>query len=125
MIPAAIRFVKYSASEKSWLGRVFLARETELGWLLKTRLNNLMMNVRVSLLLFSPYCAFLLTTMLMVVVTKVVWNFTPDLVMLISFACFTKIIGKQLTVPIAFTALALFALVVRQFSLSPRLHRWN
>jgi ABC-type multidrug transport system permease subunit len=33
-------------------------------------------------------------------------------VMLISFACFTKIMGKELTVPVAFTSLALFALVV-------------
>lgn len=32
------------------------------------------------------------------------------LVSLISFFCFTKILGKELTVPIAFTSLALFAL---------------
>jgi len=82
----AIRFVKYSASEEQWLGKVFNARTAELAWLLKTRMNNLMINI--------------------------VWNFTPDLVMLISFACFTKIMGRELTVPTAFTSLALFALVV-------------
>lgn len=41
---------------------------------------------------------------------------TPDIVTLISFACFTKLAGKELTVPVAFTALALFALVVRLLS---------
>ncbi|GAA5873644.1 hypothetical protein JCM1840_002987 [Sporobolomyces johnsonii] len=81
----AIRFVKYSANEDAWLGKVNERRETELGWLLKTRLNNLNLNI--------------------------LWNFTPDLVMLISFACFTLILGEQLTVPVAFTSLALFALV--------------
>ncbi|GAA5956181.1 hypothetical protein JCM21900_006830 [Sporobolomyces salmonicolor] len=81
----AIRFVKYSANEDMWLGKVNERRETELGWLLKTRLNNLNLNI--------------------------LWNFTPDLVMLISFACFTLIRGQELTVPVAFTSLALFALV--------------
>ncbi|CEQ40039.1 SPOSA6832_01630 [Sporobolomyces salmonicolor] len=81
----AIRFVKYSANEDMWLDKVNERRETELGWLLKTRLNNLNLNI--------------------------LWNFTPDLVMLISFACFTLIRGQELTVPVAFTSLALFALV--------------
>lgn len=42
----SIRFVKYSASEPQWLERVFSARTVELGWLLKTRLNSLIINVR-------------------------------------------------------------------------------
>lgn len=42
---------------------------------------------------------------------QVVWNLTPDLILLIAFACFTKIRGEELTVPTAFTALALFALL--------------
>lgn len=41
----AIRFVKYSATEEQWLGRVFSARTVELGWLLRTRMNNLFINV--------------------------------------------------------------------------------
>lgn len=81
----AIRFVKTSALEPQWLGKVFDARSIELAWLLKTRINNLLINI--------------------------VWNFTPDVVLLISFACFTKIRGEELTVPVAFTALALFALL--------------
>ncbi|GAA5937761.1 uncharacterized protein JCM15063_002109 [Sporobolomyces koalae] len=89
----AIRFVKYSADERNWLRRVGDKRETELKWLLRTRLNSMFLNV--------------------------VWNFTPDLVMLISFACFTLILGKPLTVPIAFTSLALFALVRGPMSVLP------
>ncbi|GAA5902673.1 uncharacterized protein JCM6883_007204 [Sporobolomyces salmoneus] len=77
----AIRFVKYSADEQNWLRRVGEKRDTELKWLLKTRINNL--------------------------------------VMLISFACFTLILGKPLTVPIAFTSLALFALVRSPMSVLP------
>jgi len=50
----AIRFIKYSGDEESWLGRVFAARKTELDWLLKTRMNNLAINA--------------------------LWNFSPDLV---------------------------------------------
>lgn len=37
----AIRFVKYSADEQNWLRRVGEKRDTELKWLLKTRINNL------------------------------------------------------------------------------------
>jgi len=39
--------------------------------------------------------------------------------MLISFACFTLIVGKPLTVPIAFTSLALFALVRSPMAVLP------
>ncbi|GAA5957716.1 hypothetical protein JCM3765_003743 [Sporobolomyces pararoseus] len=77
----AIRFVKYSADERNWLRKVGEKREDELKWLLKTRINNL--------------------------------------VMLISFTCFTLIVGKSLTVPIAFTSLALFALVRSPMSVLP------
>lgn len=49
----SIRFVKYQGAEKSWLEKVHVARENELDWLLKTRLNNLFINI--------------------------IWNFTPDL----------------------------------------------
>ncbi|GAA5886210.1 hypothetical protein JCM16303_004461 [Sporobolomyces ruberrimus] len=87
----AIRFVKYSADEQNWLRRVGEKRDTELDWLLKTRINNLLINI--------------------------VWNFTP--VMLISFACFTLVLGKPLTVPIAFTSLALFALVRSPMAVLP------
>lgn len=100
----AIRFIKTSASERSWLGRVFGTREKELDALLRTRLNNLMINVRSQ---GSRALGDMLT-----VFSQVVWNLTPDIVTLISFACFTKLASKELTVPVAFTSLALFALVV-------------
>lgn len=41
----AIRFVKYSASEEQWLAKTFRARKEELDWLLKTRVNYLMISV--------------------------------------------------------------------------------
>lgn len=42
----AIRFVKISALEEKWLGRVYEARDNELSWLMKTRMNYLGINVR-------------------------------------------------------------------------------
>ncbi|KAK4053631.1 hypothetical protein OIO90_003870 [Microbotryomycetes sp. JL221] len=89
----AIRFVKYSASEEQWLERTFKARNEELGWLLKTRLNYLLINI--------------------------VWTFSPDAVCLIAFTFFTKVRGQQLDVATAFTALALFALVRAPMNLLP------
>ena len=71
----AIRFIKTSASERSWLGRVFGTREKELDALLRTRLNNLMINVRSQ---GSRALGDMLT-----VFSQVVWNLTPDIVTLI------------------------------------------
>ncbi|BGP48208.1 hypothetical protein JCM10450v2_004080 [Rhodotorula kratochvilovae] len=89
----AIRFIKYSADEENWLSRVFEARKTELDWLLKTRMNNLGINA--------------------------LWNFSPDLVMIVSIACFTLVAHQQLTVPVAFTALALFGMVRSPMTMLP------
>ncbi|GAA6008715.1 uncharacterized protein JCM10292_005037 [Rhodotorula paludigena] len=89
----AIRFIKYSADEDNWLQRVFAARKTELDWLLKTRMNNLLINA--------------------------LWNFTPDLVMIVSFACFTLAAHRQLTIPIAFTSLALFSMLRAPMTMLP------
>ncbi|GAA5840283.1 hypothetical protein JCM9279_002335 [Rhodotorula babjevae] len=89
----AIRFIKYSGDEESWLGRVFTARKIELDWLLKTRMNNLAINA--------------------------LWNFSPDLVMIVSIACFTLVAHQQLTVPVAFTALALFGMVRSPMTMLP------
>ncbi|GAA5897295.1 hypothetical protein JCM8208_003781 [Rhodotorula glutinis] len=89
----AIRFIKYSGDEESWLARVFAARKTELDWLLKTRMNNLAINA--------------------------LWNFSPDLVMIVSIACFTLVAHQQLTVPVAFTALALFGMVRSPMTMLP------
>ncbi|GAA5820282.1 hypothetical protein JCM11251_005555 [Rhodosporidiobolus azoricus] len=89
----AVRFIKYSAAEEDWLMRVDVARETELGQLLKTRMNNLGINA--------------------------LWNFSPDLVMLVTFACYTLAAHKSLTVPTAFTALALFNMVRAPLTMLP------
>ncbi|GAA5917290.1 hypothetical protein JCM6882_004151 [Rhodosporidiobolus microsporus] len=89
----AVRFIKYSAAEEQWLSKVFSARETELGHLLRTRMNNLGINA--------------------------LWNFSPDLVMLVTFTCYTLAAGKTLTVPTAFTALALFNMVRAPLTMLP------
>lgn len=80
----SVRFVKYSATENSWLERILQAREKELAWLLRIRYISMGM--------------------------QAVWNTTPDLITLVSFTCFTKAMGRELTVPIAFTSLSLFTL---------------
>ncbi|BGP16287.1 hypothetical protein JCM10213_008267 [Rhodosporidiobolus nylandii] len=81
----AVRFIKYSAAEGDWLKRANVARENELGWLLKTRMNNLLINA--------------------------LWNFSPDLVMLVAFACYTLVLRRDLDVPTAFASLAVFTMV--------------
>lgn len=50
---------------------------------------------------------------------NVIWTFTPDAVMLLSFALFTKVVGQELTVPTAFTSLALFALIRAPMNMLP------
>ncbi|GAA6013875.1 hypothetical protein JCM10207_008220 [Rhodosporidiobolus poonsookiae] len=89
----AVRFIKYSAAEDDWLAKVFDAREKELAQLRRTRMNNLGINA--------------------------LWNFSPDLVMLVSFGCYTLAARKELTVPTAFTALALFNAVRAPMTMLP------
>ncbi|GAA6034025.1 hypothetical protein JCM8097_000654 [Rhodosporidiobolus ruineniae] len=89
----AVRFVKYSAEEEEFIARVTDAREKELAQVLRTRMNGLYVNA--------------------------LWNISPDLVMLVSFGCFTILAHKQLTVPIAFTALALFNMVRAPMTMLP------
>ncbi|GAA5856811.1 hypothetical protein JCM8547_008855 [Rhodosporidiobolus lusitaniae] len=89
----AVRFIKSCATEEDWLARVFSARETELRHLLRTRMNNLMINA--------------------------LWNGAPDLVTVISFATYTLVQKKELTVSVAFTSLALFAMVRAPMTMLP------
>ncbi|BGP40114.1 hypothetical protein JCM10449v2_004072 [Rhodotorula kratochvilovae] len=52
------------------------------------------------------------------------WKFSPDLVMIVSIACFTLVAHQQLTVPDAFTALALFGMRLEQFYDNPEVDPW-
>ncbi|KAM0755443.1 P-loop containing nucleoside triphosphate hydrolase protein [Meredithblackwellia eburnea MCA 4105] len=76
------RTVKYFAWENIWLERVFKTRDIELGWVLRDRIASMGM--------------------------MLLWTLIPDAITLTAFFCFTKVAGQQLTIPIAFTSIALF-----------------
>jgi ABC-type multidrug transport system fused ATPase/permease subunit len=80
----ALKFVKFFAWEERWAKRVFDARKHELDWLIKSRLNNIML--------------------------QALWSTAPILVSVISFMTFV-VQGNKLTVGTAFTAIALFNMV--------------
>ncbi|KAJ7147063.1 hypothetical protein C8R43DRAFT_1011698 [Mycena crocata] len=80
----AIKFVKYFSWEEMWIGRAMEARDEEMAWRLRGRLNN--------------------------VLFQCVWSITPILLSIISFTTYVWL-GNKLTVAKAFTALALFALI--------------
>ncbi|KAJ7695669.1 hypothetical protein B0H17DRAFT_1158809 [Mycena rosella] len=80
----AIKFVKFFSWEEMWIGRAMEARNEEMAWRLKGRLNN--------------------------VLFQCVWTITPIMLSIISF--FTYVwLGNELTVAKAFTALALFSMI--------------
>ncbi|KAF8158956.1 multidrug resistance-associated ABC transporter [Mycena galopus ATCC 62051] len=88
----AIKFVKFFSWEEMWIGRAMAARNEEMAWRLKGRLNN--------------------------VLFQCVWSITPILLSIISF--FTYVwMGNQLTIAKAFTALTLFAMIRMPLNLAP------
>ncbi|KAF7321090.1 ABC bile acid [Mycena chlorophos] len=80
----AIKFIKFSAFEQRWMGKIFAARDVEMGWLILGRINGI---------------GFL-----------GLWNITPVLISVVSF-CTYVMLGNALTVSKAFTAIALFAMI--------------
>ncbi|KAF7307832.1 ABC bile acid [Mycena kentingensis (nom. inval.)] len=80
----AIKLVKLFAWEDRWIGKVFSAREVELGWLIKARIHGI---------------GFL-----------GLWVLTPILISAVSF-CTYVLLGNQLTIGKAFTAIALFGMI--------------
>ncbi|KAF7297333.1 ABC bile acid [Mycena indigotica] len=89
---SAIKFVKFFAWEKRWVDRVFAARNIELGWLVQARVNGI---------------GFL-----------GLWTLTPILVSVISFTTFV-LLGNELTVGKAFTAIALFGMIRQPLNIIP------
>ncbi|KAJ7505211.1 hypothetical protein B0H11DRAFT_1977471 [Mycena galericulata] len=88
----AIKFVKYFSWEELWIGRAMEARNEEMAWRLKGRLNN--------------------------VLFQCVWSITPIMLSIISF--FTYVwMGNTLTIAKAFTALALFAMIRIPLNIAP------
>ncbi len=77
--------LRYSASEPSWLGRVFGKREAELAAMLRTRLNG--------------------------TVLQALWSATPDFTMICALASASLIGKRQFDVSTLFTSVALFQLL--------------
>jgi len=88
----AIKFIKFFAWEGRWTERTMDAREKELTWMVKSRINSV---------LFSA-----------------IWTLAPILVSVVSFASYIWL-GNQLTVSVAFTAISLFAMVRAPLNVIP------
>ncbi|KAH7920819.1 P-loop containing nucleoside triphosphate hydrolase protein [Leucogyrophana mollusca] len=89
---SSVKFIKFFAWEDRWIKRAMDARGIEIDWLVKSRINSIM---------FSA-----------------LWTSAPILVSFISF--FTYVYqGKELTVAIAFTSIALFDMIRRPLNVIP------
>ncbi|KAJ7080949.1 multidrug resistance-associated ABC transporter [Mycena belliarum] len=88
----AVKFIKFFAWEERWIQRALDAREVEMKWMIKARLN--------SLLFF------------------LIWALAPILLATIAFLAFV-LQGGQLTVATAFTAIALFGMIRSPLNVIP------
>ena len=88
----AVKFIKFFAWEDRWIQRAMKSRKKELSWMVKSRIN-----------------AVLFTA---------IWTLAPILVSVVSFASYIWS-GNQLTVSVAFTAIALFAMVRAPLNVIP------
>ncbi|KAG9037596.1 hypothetical protein FRB95_004816 [Tulasnella sp. JGI-2019a] len=89
---AGIKFIKFFAWEGQWIKRVQDARAFELSWLIKERIN-------------SIFFMFL-------------WMLAPTGVAVVSFAAYVMT-GHELTIPVAFTAIALFNMLKMPLNVIP------
>ncbi|KAF8220884.1 multidrug resistance-associated ABC transporter [Tricholoma matsutake] len=88
----AVKFIKFFAWEERWIGRALDAREHEMKWMIKARVNSVMFYV--------------------------LWTCAPILVSIISFFAYVMQ-GKELTVSIAFTSIALFNMIRAPLNVIP------
>ncbi|KAI0070122.1 multidrug resistance-associated ABC transporter [Panus rudis PR-1116 ss-1] len=88
----AIKFIKFFAWEDRWVERALNAREVELKWLVKARMNHVFLSF--------------------------IWSLAPILVSIIAFFTFVMT-GHELTVGTAFTAIALFGMVRQPLNVLP------
>ncbi|CAA7263971.1 unnamed protein product [Cyclocybe aegerita] len=88
----AVKFIKFFAWEERWIGRALDAREAEMKWMVKARVNSVMFYL--------------------------LWTCAPILVSIISF--FTYVMrGNVLTISTAFTAIALFGMIRAPLNVIP------
>ncbi|KAJ4488293.1 ABC transporter type 1, transmembrane domain-containing protein [Lentinula aciculospora] len=88
----AIKFIKFFAWEYKWIDRAMDEREKEMTWMLKSRINSIMFYI--------------------------LWQSTPILVSIISFMTYV-LLGNELTVSVAFTAIALFGMIRTPLNVLP------
>ncbi|KAJ7459957.1 hypothetical protein FB451DRAFT_1272196 [Mycena latifolia] len=88
----AIKLVKFFSWEEMWIGRAMEARDEEMAWRRKGRINNWLF-----------HC---------------VWSITPIMLSIISFTTYVGL-GNKLTIGKAFTALALFSLIRTPLNAAP------
>ena len=89
----SIRHIKISASEPAWLSRILVAREAELGALLRSRRNE--------------------------TAVKVLAAAVPDLTLLVGLGSVALLSGRQLDVPTLFTSVVLFQMLQRPVAVLP------
>ncbi|KAG8843875.1 hypothetical protein FRB96_003699 [Tulasnella sp. 330] len=89
---AGIKFIKFFAWESQWIERVEAARAYELSWLIKERINSLFFSL--------------------------LWMLAPTGVAVVSFAMYVMT-GHELTIPTAFTAIALFNMLKMPLNVIP------
>ncbi|KAH0826125.1 hypothetical protein J3R83DRAFT_5915 [Lanmaoa asiatica] len=88
----AVKFIKFFAWEERWIDRTMDARGVEMKWMVKARLNSVMFTA--------------------------LWNSAPIFVSLISFFVYVYQ-GNQLTIPVAFTSIALFNMIRQPLNIIP------
>ncbi|KAJ7789591.1 ABC transporter type 1, transmembrane domain-containing protein [Mycena olivaceomarginata] len=88
----SVKFIKFFAWEERWIKRALDAREVEMKWMIKSRLNSLM---------------FFL-----------IWALAPILLSTISFLTYV-ILGNQLAIGTAFTSIALFGMIRSPLNVIP------
>ncbi|KAF8205407.1 multidrug resistance-associated ABC transporter [Mycena galopus ATCC 62051] len=89
---SSVKFIKFFAWEQRWIDRALKARGEELQWMIKGRING--------------------------VGFYFLWVMAPILISVISFLTFV-LLGNQLTVGTAFTALALFGMIRQPLNILP------
>ncbi|TFK50640.1 multidrug resistance-associated ABC transporter [Heliocybe sulcata] len=88
----AVKFIKFFAWENRWIDRVMNARHKEIQWMIKSRINSLILSL--------------------------LWTCAPILVSLVSFTTYVML-GNELTVSVAFTSLYLFGMIRQPLNTIP------
>jgi ABC-type multidrug transport system fused ATPase/permease subunit len=88
----SIKLIKFMAWQERWIQRAMDARAVEMQWFVKSRINSIFFSL--------------------------LWTLAPILVSVVSFATYIYT-GHELTVPVAFTAIALFSMVRQPLNVIP------